>query len=100
MINELGKKLKGRTPVILCIGSDKFIFDALGAIVGQLLVAANVKAYVYGTLDKPVNALNLERVYSFIRKKHFGSPVLAVDRRRGRKNLGERRDPSRLGARC
>ena len=46
---------------------------------GQLLVAANVKAYVYGTLDKPVNALNLERVYSFIRKKHFGSPVLAVD---------------------
>lgn len=79
MINEIKKLLKGRTPVILCIGSDKFIFDSLGAIVGQLLVAAGVKAYVYGTLDNPVNALNLKAVHNFIRKRHFGSPILAVD---------------------
>lgn len=79
MVNELKRQLKGRIPVVLCIGSDKFIFDALGAIVGHLLVAADVKTYVYGTLENPVNALNLKQVYSFIRKKHFGSPVLAVD---------------------
>lgn len=79
MVNELKKQLKGRTPVILCIGSDKFIFDSLGAIVGHLLVSTQINAYVYGTLDKPVNALNLKGVYDFIRKKHFGSPVIAVD---------------------
>ena len=79
MVEELRRKLKGRTPVILCIGSDKFIFDSLGAIVGHMLVAAKIKAYVYGTLEKPVNALNLKGIYGFIRKKHVGSPVLAVD---------------------
>lgn len=79
MVNEIKKKLKGKVPVILCIGSDKFIFDSLGAIVGHILVTSGIKAYVYGTLDRPVNALNLTGVYKFIRKKHFGSPVLAVD---------------------
>ena len=47
-------------PVALCIGTDRVIGDALGPVVGELLVSAfNAPFFVYGTLASPVTALNL-----------------------------------------
>ena len=66
-------------PVILCIGTDKVIGDALGPIVGEMLVNSKIPAYVYGTLTTPVTALNLKDALRFISVRHPSSTVIAVD---------------------
>jgi len=67
-------------PVVLCIGTDRVIGDALGPIVGELLVRRyDVPAFVYGTLSLPVTALTLPAVADFIRSRHIGQKVIAVD---------------------
>ena len=67
-------------PVILCIGSDKVIGDALGPLVGHMLTTThNVSAYVYGSLASPVTALNLTSAVDFIKHRHPNSKVVAVD---------------------
>lgn len=80
----IGKTLKkllcGRSPVVLCIGSDRVTGDALGPLTGHILTRQlNVPAYVYGSLFSPVTALNLEETVRFIGRRHAGLPVLAVD---------------------
>lgn len=67
-------------PVILCIGSDRVLGDALGPITGELLKRKfDVPAFVYGSLTMPVTALNLRRAATFVRARHKGSRVIAVD---------------------
>jgi len=66
--------------VFLCIGSDKITGDCLGPLTGYLLKNThNVNAYIYGTLDAPINALNLELAEKFIRKKHKKSKIVTID---------------------
>lgn len=69
----------GARPVVLCIGSDRVTGDCLGPIVGQMLTERGVNAHVYGTLDKPVTALNLQAAVDKIYSTHAGSKVLAID---------------------
>ena len=67
-------------PVIVCIGSDRVTGDALGPLVGHLLTTKhNIKTYVYGTLNRPVTALNLSESAGFIKQAHPERKVLAVD---------------------
>ncbi len=49
-------------PVVLCIGTDRVTGDSLGPLVGTFLHAYGSDRYlsIYGTLDFPVHALNLE----------------------------------------
>lgn len=76
-------------PVVICIGTDRVTGDSLGPIVGELLVRAfNVKAFVYGSLSRPVTALNVSKAAAFVRTKHRGSIVVAVDCSVGA-NVGE-----------
>lgn len=65
-------------PVIMCIGTDLVGGDCLGPLVGQLLVMRNLPAYVYGTLDSPITALNLKEFYAFIKEQH-STTIIAVD---------------------
>lgn len=69
----------GARPVILCIGSDRVTGDCLGPIVGQMLVERNIDAFVYGTLSRPVTALNLRESLRHIKSVHSGKKVLAID---------------------
>jgi len=69
----------GTRPVVLCIGSDRVTGDALGPIVGQMLVERGVNALVYGTLERPVTALNLKENIRSIRAAHNDKKVLAID---------------------
>lgn len=69
----------GKRPVILCIGSDRVTGDALGPIVGQMLIERNVDAFVYGTLARPVTALNLKENMRHIKSVHGDKKVLAID---------------------
>ena len=67
-------------PVIMCIGSDRVTGDCLGPLTGHLLVHKyNIGAFVYGTLETPLTALNLEECYEFIKSAHPKGKIVAVD---------------------
>ena len=76
--------------VFLCIGSDRIIGDCLGPFVGQLLDSCTTAGVsVYGTLQKPVHALNLELVLNYIHQHHPDSLIIAIDASLGqKKHLG------------
>ena len=63
---------------IVCIGTDKCIVDSLGPLVGTMLTKNNICVDVYGTLEKPVHAMNIaERVREIERKNY--ETILAID---------------------
>ncbi|MDO4340460.1 MAG: spore protease YyaC [Eubacteriales bacterium] len=76
--------------VFLCIGSDRMTGDCLGPYIGRQLTRCNPRgASVYGTLDSPVHALNLEEYSSLIRFRHPDALVIAIDACLGqKKHLG------------
>ena len=76
--------------VFLCIGTDRVTGDCLGPFVGQKLSSCSTPDFtVYGTLFQPVHALNLTAMYSFIRKRHPGALIIAIDASLGqKKHLG------------
>ncbi|MBQ8726106.1 MAG: spore protease YyaC [Clostridia bacterium] len=72
----LGKKL----PVIVCIGTDAVVGDCLGPLVGSLLKERlKGKTYVFGTVESPVTAKEVQTVGEFIKNAYPYSPVLAID---------------------
>lgn len=81
---ECAFALLGKLPVVLCIGSDRVTGDCLGPIVGQMLVERKAAAFVYGTLARPVTALNLKDAVLHIKNAHKDKKVLAIDSSVGR----------------
>jgi len=71
--------------VVLCIGTDRSTGDALGPLIGTKLSGLKPKQFfVYGTLDKPVHAVNLLKTIAEIESK-FSSPfIIAIDACLGR----------------
>ncbi|MDR1773896.1 MAG: spore protease YyaC [Clostridioides sp.] len=65
--------------VVICIGTDKVIGDTLGPIVGTILEKNNFMYPVYGTLDKPIHALNIYEAIEHIKEKHKNANFLAID---------------------
>ncbi|MEW5919520.1 MAG: spore protease YyaC [Bacillota bacterium] len=76
--------------IILCIGSDRSTGDALGPLVGSMLTGMKMQdVVVYGTLETPVHALNLEQTFTALRVRHGERVILAVDSSLGaKKNVG------------
>jgi putative sporulation protein YyaC len=76
--------------VFLCIGSDRITGDSLGPLIGHQLSKYDWKdIYVYGTLDAPVHALNLEEIILKIKKRHPLALIVAIDASLGsKKHLG------------
>lgn len=65
--------------VILCIGTDRATGDCLGPLVGDHLKRVLPNTAVYGTLENPVHALNLEGTMETI-YEHFDEPfIIAID---------------------
>jgi len=65
--------------VILCIGSDRATGDCLGPLVGDYLKNELPRIAVYGTLECPVHALNLESTVETI-YEHYNNPfIIAID---------------------
>lgn len=64
--------------VVVCIGTDRSTGDSLGPLVGSQL-ARNETIPVYGTLDDPVHATNLQDKIAFIQRKHPASFIIAID---------------------
>lgn len=73
-----------RDIVLICIGSDRATGDCLGPIVGHKLhlherYFKKNGFHLYGTLEKPIHAKNLEATVGFIQVYHPGSLVIAID---------------------
>lgn len=73
--------------VILCIGSDRSTGDSLGPLVGYKLQSKQLfGTIVYGSLNYPVHALNLDDIMKEIHLNHPHSLVIAIDASTGSKN--------------
>ncbi|WP_082220458.1 spore protease YyaC [Domibacillus robiginosus] len=68
-----------RDVVFLCIGSDRFIVDCLGPLVGTMLQENKGLYHVYGTLKNPVHALNLKSTLKEINKQFQNPFLVAID---------------------
>lgn len=78
-LSEYMKKFLSDNTLILCIGTDRCIGDALGPLVGTLLKDNNFRLPVIGTLDDPAHAVNLESKMQYINKFYEDYFVIAVD---------------------
>lgn len=66
--------------VIVCIGTDRATGDSLGPLVGYKLKDLHEeKVALYGTLDEPVHAKNLEDTLEYIVNNHSNALILAID---------------------
>ncbi|MCP1356699.1 spore protease YyaC [Aneurinibacillus migulanus] len=66
--------------VVFCIGTDRSTGDALGPIVGshlERLYPNNVS--IYGTLDSPVHAVNLQETIDLVKNRHRNPLIIAID---------------------
>lgn len=68
-----------REIVYLCIGTDRATGDCLGPLVGTRLKSLLGSAHVYGTLEHPVHATNLEAIIADIFVSYNRPFIIAVD---------------------
>ena len=66
--------------VVVCVGTDRSTGDALGPLVGTHLKKFGLKRlHLYGTLENPVHAMNLNETLNTI-FQHFHNPfIIGVD---------------------
>lgn len=65
--------------IIVCIGTDKCIGDALGPLVGTLLEEALFPLPILGTLASPIHALNLDNRLKEISDNYPNASIIAID---------------------
>lgn len=76
--------------VVVCVGTDRSTGDSLGPLIGTNLSKLSFpNVTVYGTLEDPVHALNLDSFVELIKDKHPDSIILAIDACLGKvENIG------------
>ena len=74
-----------RSLVFLCIGTPLLAADRFGPLVGSTLKKQGIPN-VYGTLDTPVHAENIEHYRHFIKKKHPQATIIAIDAALGKES--------------
>ncbi|QGU00627.1 Spore protease GPR related protein [Candidatus Syntrophocurvum alkaliphilum] len=84
MIDDLDKNYY-REIVYVCIGTDRATGDCLGPLVGTRIETLLPKVSVFGTLEKPTHALNLNEVLDEVNSKHNQPLVIAIDASLGSK---------------
>ncbi|MCT8139977.1 spore protease YyaC [Anaerobacillus sp. CMMVII] len=82
---DLLPKLAKKDIVIVCIGTDRSTGDSLGPLIGSRLQECNLKLFhVYGTLENPIHAVNLEEKLAEINEKHCDAFTIGIDACLGR----------------
>lgn len=81
LANLLANSIKKEAPIILCIGTDRSTGDSLGPLTGWRLtpLLTGLSAQLYGTVDDPVHAVNLEDIINEIKPSISRHPVIAID---------------------
>ena len=80
------KDIINENTIVICIGTDRAIGDALGPLVGTMLKNSDFKYPVYGTLDNPIHALTIYESIEEIKRLHPKGEFLAIDACLGSKN--------------
>lgn len=83
-------EMNARPIIIICIGTDRSTGDSLGPFIGTMLQEKGHHPFhLYGTLESPVHALNLEETIIQIHKKYTNPFIISIDACLGRhKNIG------------
>ncbi|KAF1085917.1 hypothetical protein SPSYN_00652 [Sporotomaculum syntrophicum] len=69
-----------RPVVIICIGTDRSTGDCLGPLVGTKLYCQHNNFFeLYGNLEQPVHAGNLQEYLNLIQQKHTNPFIIALD---------------------
>lgn len=69
-----------RELVVVCIGTDRSTGDALGPLVGSALKKHNSPLFnLYGTLEEPVHAMNLDETLLDINKHRSNPFIIGID---------------------
>ncbi|MEK3885388.1 spore protease YyaC [Paenibacillus sp. PL2-23] len=69
-----------RPIVVVCIGTDRSTGDALGPLIGTaLLKYRSPHFHLYGTLEEPVHAMNLEDTLAAIQASHANPYIIGID---------------------
>ena len=76
---------EGREVVFLCIGSDRYVGDSLGPLVGTMLEDSQAPYKVYGTLKDPVHAFNLKGTIKEINRQFTEPLIFSIDASLGTK---------------
>jgi putative sporulation protein YyaC len=84
-IEQLLMVQNDRPLIFVCIGTDRSTGDSLGPLIGTQLKALDLPSlHIFGSLDEPVHAVNLNEVYTAI-KSSFQDPfIIAIDACLGR----------------
>lgn len=83
------KNIIDENTVVVCIGTDRAIGDTLGPLIGTMLKNSDFKFPVYGTIEKPIHALNIYECIDEIKNTHPNGNFLAIDACLGSKsNIG------------
>jgi putative sporulation protein YyaC len=76
--SEIELDALNRPKVIVCIGSDRSTGDSLGPLVGRALAFKN-QNNVFGTLERPVHALNVFETLDYISRNFVNPYIIAID---------------------
>ena len=72
--------------VFLCIGSDRYVGDSLGPLVGTMLKEKHLPFHVYGTLEDPVHGFNLNSILKKINKNKRKPVIIGIDASLGKRD--------------
>lgn len=85
MIREELEKQKKREILFLCIGTDRSTGDSLGPLIGHKLEEKHLSEVpVFGTLNRPVHAMNMESYLEHLEVYYPNHLIIAVDASVGR----------------
>ena len=80
LTSQLSLLPRDRHIAIVCIGTDRSTGDALGPLVGSALSRSRSPLFqVYGTLENPVHALNLQDTLDEIGRAYPRSYIIGID---------------------
>lgn len=65
--------------LIICVGTDRIIIDCLGPLIGTKLKERNIDIKVFGTLNDPIHAINIEEQIKKIKQQYPNHSILAID---------------------
>lgn len=80
LVSLLPADIVSRPVVFVCIGTDRSTGDSLGPLVGTMLEEKDISPFhIYGTLEEPIHAVNLQEKILEIEKRHFNPIIIGID---------------------
>lgn len=80
LVSILPANIKNRPIVFICIGTNRSTGDSLGPLIGTMLEEKKISPFhVYGTLEEPIHAVNLQEKLQEIYSKHNNPITIGID---------------------